>query len=313
MKLTNLKLKQGFTLVEILIVMAILGVIMGVVYSVYLTHQKSAYTQEEVVDVQQNLRMAMDTISRDIRMAGMLVPATTTPIATGTGTRITINTASARNIYARINAAPAVAGGSDTVTCTVESADAVDIFDANSGNPVKLIRPVDCGQPFATTYSVTASDRTAPSLTLKRSSGYFSAGDVIKRGDMIAMSDAGAPDPNTITYTVVDSGTVVNNVACPQNQRCLVRIANCTDVDSTCFTNGTSNIIAGYISNPGLQLSYLQDNSTTETNTPSASDLSTVRAVRVTITGQTASVSPFMGGPKTRQVTSVIKIRDRRQ
>jgi len=65
---------SGFTLVEILVVMTIFGVVIGAVYSLYLTHQKTAYVQEDVVDLQQNLRIAMDSITRDMRMAGMLVP-----------------------------------------------------------------------------------------------------------------------------------------------------------------------------------------------------------------------------------------------
>ena len=228
-----LKERKAFTLIEILIVIAILGVIMAAVYSVYLTHQRSAYTQEEVVEVQQNLRIAMDSITRDVRMAGMLVPSTTPPVTTGYAnysSSIPLNTASARRIYATIDAAPTITAGTDTVTCTVESPETVDTFNANSGNPVRIIRPVDSSQPFtsAITFTVTATNRATPSLTLQRSAGNFAAGDVIKRGDMIAMTGTGAPDPNTntIVYTVVDGGTIVNGITCPQNQRCIVRNAN---------------------------------------------------------------------------------------
>ncbi len=66
--------EHGFTLIEILIVLAMFGVVMGVLYSLYVTHQRSAYTQDEVADVQQNLRIATDSITRDIQMAGFLIP-----------------------------------------------------------------------------------------------------------------------------------------------------------------------------------------------------------------------------------------------
>jgi prepilin-type N-terminal cleavage/methylation domain-containing protein len=102
----------GFTLVEMLIVVAMMGFTMAAVFSVYLTHQKSAVTEEEVVEVQQNLRVAMDQITHDIGMAGFLVPSCTSPIGNvgndsgpnGTDT-VTINTASASSTSARITTA----------------------------------------------------------------------------------------------------------------------------------------------------------------------------------------------------------------
>jgi prepilin-type N-terminal cleavage/methylation domain-containing protein len=294
-----LKEKKGFTLVEILVVVAILGLVMGSIYSVYLTHMKSAYSQEEVVEVQQNLRIAMDSITKDIRMAGMLVPSSTSPIAPGFAdysTGIPLNTASAKGIYARIDSTPTINAGTDTVICTVESPETVDVFTANTGNPVRIVRPVDCSQPFATTYLVTATNRTPPSLTLKRSIGNFAVGDVLKRGDMIVMTETGAPDPNTITYSAVNGGTVVNGITCPTNQRCIVRNAN-----------GTPDIIASNISS--LNFSYILDDYTEEVN---PTDLGKVRAVRVTIAGQTAATALLSGGSKTRQLTSIVKIHNRR-
>ena len=64
---------KGFTLVEILMVLTIFGVIMGAVYSLFISNQRTAYTQDEVSDMQMNLRIAMDSVVRDLRMAGMLV------------------------------------------------------------------------------------------------------------------------------------------------------------------------------------------------------------------------------------------------
>jgi prepilin-type N-terminal cleavage/methylation domain-containing protein len=65
--------EKGFTLVEILIVAVMLGLVLGSVYSLYSTNQRSAYIQDEVVDVQQNIRIAMESVTRDIRHAGFLV------------------------------------------------------------------------------------------------------------------------------------------------------------------------------------------------------------------------------------------------
>src|SRR4030066_1372501 len=76
---------RGFSLIELLIVMGMLTLVLVAVYSLYDTHSKSAYVQEEVVDVQQNLRIALDGISRDIKMAGVLIPMNDNA---GTGTNV---------------------------------------------------------------------------------------------------------------------------------------------------------------------------------------------------------------------------------
>ena len=65
-----MKNQNGFTLTEILIALAIAGVVMAGVYSAYYSQQKSYVTQEQVVAMQQNLRAAMYYMEREIRMAG---------------------------------------------------------------------------------------------------------------------------------------------------------------------------------------------------------------------------------------------------
>jgi prepilin-type N-terminal cleavage/methylation domain-containing protein len=305
MRVTVLKGKQGFTLIEILIVTLILGIIMSAVYSVYLTHQKSAYTQEDVVDVQQNLRIAMDTISRDVRMAGMLVPSTSAPLASASAAdTITINTASSLGVYAMIDANQTANAGDSSVTFTVNSQDDIDLFKANQGNPVRILRPSNCSQPINTEFTFPAptdADRTNRQLTLETTTA-FATTETIKRGDMIVMTSSTPPAFDSVVYTLVNGGTNVNGITCPQGQQCITR---------TRITNGTSDedIIANDIS--GLNFGYILDNGT-ETSAPAAANMSNIRAVRVTITGQTSFTKNLSGGPKTRQLSTVIKIRNRR-
>jgi prepilin-type N-terminal cleavage/methylation domain-containing protein len=299
MTATIMRNKQGFTLVEVLIVMGIMGLIIGAIFSVYLTHQRSAYTQEEVVEVQQNLRIAMDSITRDVRMAGMLVPATTNAVNAAGANSLTINTASARGIYARIDVGFTATSGATSVTCTVETPEAVDVFKANSGNTLRIVRPVDGSRLFDTAFSIdtdTGYDRTNKRLILTREDGgTFGGSDVIKRGDMIVMTPAAATATDNIQYGIVAGGTLT----CPANQQCIARTAN----------GGTPEIIAGNISN--LQFTYILDDYN-ETNAPTSSDLGRIRAVRVTVTGQTATTALLSSGAKTRELTSVVKIRNRR-
>jgi len=62
--------KDGFTLTELLIAMAVAGIVMAGVYSAYSSQQRSYIVQEQVAAVQQNLRVAMYFMEREIRMAG---------------------------------------------------------------------------------------------------------------------------------------------------------------------------------------------------------------------------------------------------
>ncbi len=63
--------RAGFTLIELMIAMAIAAVVLAGVYMSYLSQQKSYVIQDQVSAMQQNLRAAMDMMERDIRMAGL--------------------------------------------------------------------------------------------------------------------------------------------------------------------------------------------------------------------------------------------------
>ena len=68
--ITRLRNTGGFTLVELLITLAISSLVMGGIYTVYNSHQRTYTTQLQVVEMQQNLRAATYYLSRDIRTAG---------------------------------------------------------------------------------------------------------------------------------------------------------------------------------------------------------------------------------------------------
>jgi type IV pilus assembly protein PilW len=82
---------QGFTLLELLVVILILGVVMAGVYSVYSSQQKSFLIQEDVAEMQQNLRAAMFSMVREIRLAGCNPTGKATAgIVTATATTISV-------------------------------------------------------------------------------------------------------------------------------------------------------------------------------------------------------------------------------
>ncbi len=60
----------GFTLVELLVSMVVSGIVIGALYSAYTVQQKQAINQEQVTEMQQNLRSGVDFMVREIRLAG---------------------------------------------------------------------------------------------------------------------------------------------------------------------------------------------------------------------------------------------------
>lgn len=63
-------MQKGFTLIEILIAMAISGFMLMAVYGAFSTQQTHYTAQEQVAEMQQNIRSGLDTMVREIRMAG---------------------------------------------------------------------------------------------------------------------------------------------------------------------------------------------------------------------------------------------------
>jgi len=61
---------QGFTLVELLVAMAISLVVMGAIFLTFKSQQDSYVIQDQITATQQNLRAAMYILTRDIQMAG---------------------------------------------------------------------------------------------------------------------------------------------------------------------------------------------------------------------------------------------------
>lgn len=66
----NLKNKDGFTLVELLVVLVIAGFLLAAIGATFQSQNKSYVVQEEVTEMQQNLRAAMLIVSRDVMLAG---------------------------------------------------------------------------------------------------------------------------------------------------------------------------------------------------------------------------------------------------
>ena len=62
--------KKGVTLIELLVVLVISGIVIGGVYRVFISQTKAYTVQDQVAEIQQDVRGAMEIMVRDIRMAG---------------------------------------------------------------------------------------------------------------------------------------------------------------------------------------------------------------------------------------------------
>jgi prepilin-type N-terminal cleavage/methylation domain-containing protein len=309
----------GFTIVELLMVMAMLGLVTGAIYSTYIAQQRSAASQGEVTEVQQNLRVALDYLSRDLRMAGALVPPGTPPLAAAAGspafpsysTSIVCNTASADGRLARIDADTPVTDGATTVDLTLETP--VDIASPNCvdafavGDRLRLIRPVDGSQPLSGVKILKidaisrggGSPHTAPTMTVSKYDDSAFGPDLINASDLLAKITDTATYPMTVAYFLADGGATVNGFTCPANQRCLVRRVN--------GGSGGADIVATNLS--ALNFAYLDD-SYHEAKVPAS--LQAIRAVRITLRGATARTAVLSKGERVREVTTVVKLRNRR-
>jgi len=302
---------RGFTFIELMVVLFMLSFVMMAVYSLYLTHQRSAYTQEEVVEVQQNLRIGMESMTRDIRMAGFLssLPAVNAYAVSqgpalssvypyqqvaGTSDSITLTTATATGKIARIAQQPAI--GSSVYI--IDDPSSVKAFA--STDTVSIIRPgnrifpdSNTNVPLFNNYTLSALNSTVPSITLSTApAGIYIAGDLI--------IDTEGFYPNTIQYCLGPAAGCGSTVTtCPTGQLCLMRIVN-----------GVANPIAQNMAN--LKLSYLMDGGAPETTTP-APNYTSIRAVKVTLFGQTMTTNALSGTNTAhqRRLDAVIDIRDR--
>lgn len=308
---------KGFTLVELIIVITVFAVVMGAVYSLYQTQQRSAYSQDEIVEVQQNLRIALDTIARDVRMAGALVPSSVNPFSSYSSVsinnvntdRIRLNTASADGVFAWIDADSTTPVTPATeLAFRIDSSEAANFFTANAttGDLVRILRRRADEQTddlFSRSFRVkAANDNTAtpvpPNLVLKCDAGNFTGNIQVSRGDVIVKTQSEGVEayPNSIVYRVVNGA---EGTACQAGQTCLARNVNDT----------TNVIIAQNIKD--LQLRFILTNNT-EVDPSNPIALTNIRAVRVIVEGETKTSALLSGGAKTRRLESIVKLRNGR-
>jgi type IV pilus assembly protein PilW len=98
---TNINKNQGFTIIELMIAMAIVSLVMAAIVSAFIFQQESYNTQEQVAVMQQNGRAAMSALSRDVRIAGFgLGNASTSYYDSSVGATAYLQAVTSHNSYA---------------------------------------------------------------------------------------------------------------------------------------------------------------------------------------------------------------------
>jgi len=285
--------KKGFSLIELLVVTVIMGLVVASIYTLYTGTQKTAITSEEVVDVQQNLRFALDQIASDIRLAGFLIDRDRfSPIEAAPNQTLvdadnncldlllgcfTVRTSMDSRRYARV-----VTSTPDppNVHFTVAFDDMTDFFQA--GDPVVIVRPSP--REILSGGAVFGKSRNDGRVTVTPAilGGDYFPGDVIAPASDALISYQLAPDPNG-----------------GPNVRILRRTIGTNTAD-----------VAGKISD--LRFSYILENGG-EFNSV-VDQLRDIVAVRVRIEGQTDETmtgQDNFSGIKTRALETVVRLRNR--
>lgn len=311
------KSDRGFTLIEMLIVLGFFAISSGALYSFYITHLRNSSHHDQLLEVQQNMRIAMDSISRDLMMAGTLVPSGTYPLvgpSPGYATlgvyssSVALRTASADRAFARITHSNRT--GVATFKNLTTSVDMGSFLNFTVGDAVRIIRPalncmptvgVTSNEPlrcqnFAmgdySTLVVAASPASGVmSLTRANPSSSFDGGIILNQGDVIAKKGGYASSP---TYPATPDSVryyLSAGNGCPTGQSCLFRAVNGAV---------PGDIVAGYLKT--LKFSYTPNSSLVGAQNPFVS-------VTVDLVGTTTQPSGPNQNLVTREMKTLIKLR----
>lgn len=301
MKLKRIRMSKGFSLVELLVVMVIMGLVMTAVYGLFINNKRTSATSEEVVDVQQNLRVAMETLVSDIRMAGYLIPDGALPITSmpntigidtddppnndvidDGGEFFILQTSSSAKTYARV-----VSDGADIV---VEDGMA-ELF--RSDEFIRVIRPTSLTDVTGE-WKIGTPDPDTNELPV--SIGYVAG--LIEPGDMVVRKLANETMPSEIRYWLRPTSDAGNN--------------NFELMRGYTVNDGTLpdpdlevDVIARNINT--LQLTYLAPDGTAAT---AVDDISAIRINLSAQTDNTKTGAAGFSGTKTRSLQTVVKIRN---
>lgn len=272
-----LKKNKGITLIELLVALAISGLLVAALYRTFIGQQKTYVAQDQVVDMQQNMRVAISRMMGDIRMTGfgnvsMVLPVTFTGstfnniLNPNTPVSDSLTLVTSLNTLATLTTSGSI-GQNQIVVSTLTDSQGNTLFD--TGNR----RYISVGG--LESYIITSVDNGTSTITLN--------------GSLTYNHPFGTPvfTIRAITYQVADMAGIPT----------LLRNENIGDGNQP---------QADYIEN--LQFAYFDDSGILTANPLN------MRLVQVTLTARTGSQDPELArvgdGFRRRRIASNIHLRN---
>lgn len=282
---------RGLSLVELLVVMAILSIVMLAVMSLYVPVHQSTVAQTQVSDVQDNLRLALKVMTQDLLTAGFLVPlnpivfeasATPTTADNPDDDDFTIRTRAVGKGFARLASASSISGG---IQLTVKDAEMVAAFPV--GAKVRIFEPISAVELISDTITDDA--------------------------DRVYTVVAPAPSGTTINLSVpagaLGTLTSVATVAGAINEYVLLRVKDATQPPLQTIRYRLNNGALQREVNGDVQI--LARNMTAVNFDYNITSEGRVNRVSILLTGQTQALkNDTISGAKTRTVKTAVKLRN---
>ena len=239
---------RGFTLIELMIGLALTSIIVTAGFIVLTTTDKATKANEQSAGTQQNARLAMELIARDVKLAGFRMPLSpNVPVGGTAGNCGPGGTPSAIKPVDKVSATAAIPNddGADTLSLVVPR--------TNPGWTLSAVVPVSPASSFnAVTLNATAVTEMRAEGMADNTNAYVSIGGVVT-GQVSTSSGATVNLNNTYNLPVTfPAGTQVyllqcvtysigtTAAACGTNGPCLLRT-----VDTGTAATTTTNIVDG--------------------------------------------------------------------
>ncbi|MDH7498898.1 MAG: prepilin-type N-terminal cleavage/methylation domain-containing protein [candidate division NC10 bacterium] len=196
----RLRNRQGYSLLEVLVTLSIFLIILYSVYMVYDTQRTSYSRTEARIDTQDNARMALSTLERELRMAGYGVPAALGPsvprIVEARPRSITFR-ADLRGVITTLIASAASGSGTLYVNSTtgIAAGDVIYLTDHAKARAL-TVQSVNASASTVTTTTLTASFPSGSRLYVPRDILFTIASGELRRYQRV-------PGGSWSTYTVL--------------------------------------------------------------------------------------------------------------
>lgn len=266
--------QKGFTLIEILVAVAILSIVLTSLYNLFISQFQTFEAQRDVSTTQRDIRISLELLERDIRMAGFGVPRGINPVALVQNGSIG-NAADPDSIGINYSKGPVTYLRSSTVTQPDNKIQVNSVTDFVVGDTVNIISKYN--NNLIGGYVITAINTGANTLSLNA--------DPTPQG--IDTGDFAIKAFTNVIYSVSVNGVT--------GRRELIR------------NDGiVQSVIADGVND--FQLSYILSNGS-ETSTPGT--LSDIRRVRIDIISATTKAVARSGGQQIpRELVTIVPVKN---